>query len=330
MQIVFTQRAFVSVLAETAEKIQTETGGIFLGYRDSDTWYIVEAIDPGPKSTFQIAYFEYDTNYVNHLVNKIARLYDKPLELIGLWHRHPGSFDQFSGTDDGTNMKYASLHKDGAISALVNIDPEFRLTVFHVTSPLAYHRVHYKVGDELVPEKFRNLCDTQRLLDYTSAKVDSIWGVQKARKPRYKYDVILNEIIKNLETIEITNEINETQISNLSDDDITYIIEQTETDLEYFTECYLDFQITLQNKFLQVQNQNNSKQLFQFGIEPTNHRCMFKYGEKYYLYRSRLFQFVINDVIEALQKVPRFLGFARNMLINKELVECSLERLKNS
>lgn len=33
MKVIFTERAYVSVLAETAEKIHTETGGIFLGYR---------------------------------------------------------------------------------------------------------------------------------------------------------------------------------------------------------------------------------------------------------------------------------------------------------
>ena len=93
MKVVFTERAYISVLSETAEKIHTETGGIFLGYREGDIWHIVESIDPGPKSVFEVAYFEYDQKYVNHLSQKIARLYNRPLELLGLWHRHPGSFD---------------------------------------------------------------------------------------------------------------------------------------------------------------------------------------------------------------------------------------------
>ena len=56
MKVVFSERAYVSVLAETAEKIRTETGGVFLGYIDGDCWYIVEAVDPGPKSVFQVAF----------------------------------------------------------------------------------------------------------------------------------------------------------------------------------------------------------------------------------------------------------------------------------
>ena len=95
MKAVFSNRAFTAVLAETTEKIKTETGGLYLGVFENDTWYIVEAIDPGPNSVFEIAYFEYDQPYTQHLIRKIANLYDSELQLIGLWHRHPGSFDVF-------------------------------------------------------------------------------------------------------------------------------------------------------------------------------------------------------------------------------------------
>ena len=57
--VVFSERAFISILVETQEKIKTETGGVFLGYRKGDIWYVIESIDPGPNSVFQTAYFEY-------------------------------------------------------------------------------------------------------------------------------------------------------------------------------------------------------------------------------------------------------------------------------
>lgn len=153
MKVFFSDRAFTAILAETTEKVKTETGGLFLGIVENDTWYVVEAIDPGPKSIFEVAYFEYDQKYTQHLINKIANLYETPLQLIGLWHRHPGSFDQFSSTDDGTNHKYASMRQEGAISALVNIDPEFRLTVYHTAYPCKYHKIPYKVGNQFFPER---------------------------------------------------------------------------------------------------------------------------------------------------------------------------------
>jgi len=149
--VVFSDRAYVSLLTETHEKMTTETGGVFLGHRKRGFWYVIESIDPGPRSVFSPAYFEYDQDYINHLINKVARLYREPLDLIGLWHRHPGSFSSFSSTDDGTNTDYAKLHADGAISALVNIDPTYRLGVYRVSMPLRYDAVEHAIGDKHIP-----------------------------------------------------------------------------------------------------------------------------------------------------------------------------------
>lgn len=157
MNVVFSNRAYASVLSETTEKIQTETGGLFLGTIIDDVWYIIEAIDPGPDSVFEVAYFEYDQAYTQHLIRKIANLYSSKLDLIGLWHRHPGSFDIFSSTDDGTNSKYAAMREKGAISALVNIDPNFRITMYHVDQSCRYSKIKYIVGDENIPQNLLRL-----------------------------------------------------------------------------------------------------------------------------------------------------------------------------
>jgi len=155
--VIFTEQAFLGIYAETYERVGTETGGIFLGKYDQGVFYVLETLDPGPNSIFQPAYFEYDTPYVNHLANKIARFYRNGLTLIGLWHRHPGGFDRFSHTDGTTNIKYAQQKPYGAISAIVNLDPDFRLTVYHVSVPLGYTRVNYQVGDGLIPNEWRDL-----------------------------------------------------------------------------------------------------------------------------------------------------------------------------
>lgn len=165
MRVVFSDRAYAGILAETAEKIETETGGLFLGHYSDGVFYVVEAIDPGPKSVFEVAYFEYDCDYTQHLINKIANLYNEKLDLVGLWHRHPGSFDQFSGTDDGTNAKYAAMREAGAISALVNVDPDFRLTMYHVMPPHHYQRIPFEVGDSLLLEQLLKLKPTSAYLE---------------------------------------------------------------------------------------------------------------------------------------------------------------------
>ena len=157
--VVFTQRAFNSILTETIHKHPVETGGILIGYvLDSGARIVVENIPPGPQSTHQWGYFEYDVDFVNYLSNVVARQYVGNLQVLGLWHRHPGSMDTFSSTDDGTNRMFASEHPLGAISALVNCDPRARITMYHVAPNGAYTPIEWFVDDgDLIPENYLKL-----------------------------------------------------------------------------------------------------------------------------------------------------------------------------
>jgi proteasome lid subunit RPN8/RPN11 len=168
-KVIFSEAAYGDIVLETHDNPTTETGGILLGYRVEQTWYVIEAIDPGPNSVLQPAYFEYNTEYVNHLANIRARRYPTPLELLGLWHRHPGSFDRFSAIDNETNHNFASLHPQGAISGIVNVDPSFRLTMYHVGIPLTYTKIPVSVGDELIPQHLRQLKNYQDYLGLSNS-----------------------------------------------------------------------------------------------------------------------------------------------------------------
>lgn len=126
----------------------------------------MEVLPPGANSIFQHAYFEYDDVFVNYLAQSVASQYKTPLELLGLWHRHPGSMDTFSSTDDETNRTFASRGRFGTISALVNIDPQFRMTMYHLETsgvPLNrntrpdYKKVEIEVGDDIIPEEYFEL-----------------------------------------------------------------------------------------------------------------------------------------------------------------------------
>ena len=157
MQVIFSNRAYNSVVSEATEKINVETGGVFLGCYENEIWYVIETIEPGPKAVFQESYFEYDQQYVEYQINKAAQKYQAELTLIGNWHKHPGSLNEFSSTDDITNSEYAKLSTDGAISILVNTDPNFYITPFHMAWQLKYTKIDYKVGDELIPQNLLQL-----------------------------------------------------------------------------------------------------------------------------------------------------------------------------
>lgn len=160
MRLYLSDQAYTSIVAETHAHIDTETGGIFLGKFESGAWYIIEVIDPGYQDILrQVAYFEYDKSYVTHLANMRARLYKKSLSLLGLWHRHPGGFDQFSATDDQTHRLYLRQNPQrGIISSLVNIDPRFRLTHYFIDSTVTHRKItDIHIGDRHIPKKFLEL-----------------------------------------------------------------------------------------------------------------------------------------------------------------------------
>ena len=157
--VVFTRRAFNAIITETISKHPIETGGVFLGYvLDNGTWIVVENVAPGMKSTHQRAYFEYDTEFVTYLANVIANQYKKNLRILGLWHRHPGSMDVFSDTDMTTNRDYAIDNSFGAISALVNCDPKWRMTMYHISQDGQCNEAEWFVDDgEIIPEEYLEL-----------------------------------------------------------------------------------------------------------------------------------------------------------------------------
>ena len=163
--VIISDKAYNAMIRESFARHPVETGGILLGYiLNNGLWVVMEMIPPGMNGVYETAYFEYDQNFVNYLGTSVANQYKEPLQLLGLWHRHPGSMDYFSSTDDGTNSEFASKNPYGVISGLVNIDPAFRLTMYHLDHNdgvrprnIAYTTVDVEVGDDLIPEKFFRL-----------------------------------------------------------------------------------------------------------------------------------------------------------------------------
>lgn len=306
MKVVFSDRAFAAIMAETTEKIKTETGGLFLGSFEDGIWYVIEAIDPGPKSIFEVAYFEYDQQYTQHLINKIANLYDKKLTLIGLWHRHPGSFDQFSSTDDGTNSKYARMRKEGAISALVNIDPKFRLTMYHVDQPCRYSVIEYDVGNHLIPdemlrykspEKFANLMAGIISDEYKDFHPSvSLNGFLKTVLP-YMKRIKLNEVFtevkdRNIATERILDELVEDSAFLVDDQGIEYSISQ------------VDQFICLSQDAIDV----SVKLYFRYISE--NDIVVFSYNNECYLYENNAFRRAFEQASKVqadnIRKIPQY------------------------
>ena len=164
--VVFSDKAYNAIIRETFEWDPVETGGILLGHiLDNGCWIVMEVLPPGYSEGREgdnvhhdMGYFEYNQRFVNYLANSVATQYKIPLELLGLWHRHPGHMDYFSSTDDSTNKTFASLNPNGAISGLVNVDPKLRMTMYYIrhndTGLGKPNPVDVEVGSDLIPEEY--------------------------------------------------------------------------------------------------------------------------------------------------------------------------------
>ncbi len=172
--VVFSDKAYNAIIRETFEWEPVETGGILLGHiLDNGCWIVMEVLPPGYSEGregdnvfHEMGYFEYNQKFVNYLAKSVAEQYEIPLELLGLWHRHPGSLDRFSGTDDRTNETFAAQNPNGVISGLINVDPKLRMTIYYLphsdvasrfVGRLNYQRVQTEVGSDLIPEQYFKL-----------------------------------------------------------------------------------------------------------------------------------------------------------------------------
>ena len=306
MKVVFSDRAFAAIMAETTEKIKTETGGLFLGSFEDGIWYVIEAIDPGPKSIFEVAYFEYDQQYTQHLINKIANLYDKKLTLIGLWHRHPGSFDQFSSTDDGTNSKYARMRKEGAISALVNIDPEFRLTMYHVDQPCRYSVIEYDIGNHLIPDEMLRYKSPEKFANLMAGIISDEY---KDFHPSVSLNGFLKTVLPYMKRIKINEVFTEVKDRDIATERI--LDELVEDSAFLADEQGIEYSISQVDQFICLSQDaiDVSVKLY-FRYIAKNDIVVFSYKNECYLYESNAFRRAFEQASKVqadnIRKMPQY------------------------
>ena len=149
-KIVISDRAYTSIIAEALSRDPDETGGILLGIIDKDMWYVVEATDPGLSTFHNRVHHEMDEKYHNHVYPVISRLYEKELCLLGLWHRHPGTLNTFSGDDNRTNTSYSEAIGNGTLSFLLNFVPDAQLTCYYLDDKGtgSYYKPEVRIGDK--------------------------------------------------------------------------------------------------------------------------------------------------------------------------------------
>lgn len=155
-RVVLSPLAWTLMISQSYLNDPNETGGALLGYRDGTTVHVTVALPSGPRSQASPVMLKYNEEFQNYVFGVITELMGQKAGLLGLWHRHPGSFDRFSGVDAVAHEQFGKV-LNGVTSLLVNLDgPEGapRVTGYFVDK-MVYHLIPVTVeetaGQLLIP-----------------------------------------------------------------------------------------------------------------------------------------------------------------------------------
>lgn len=103
MKVHICARARRAMENELSRYPNLETGGLLLGRSDgAGDIKIMEATDGGYRNTVhEEDEFAYDPEYQAHMCEVLCNIYDPPLQVVGVWHKHniPGEIP-FSRADE--------------------------------------------------------------------------------------------------------------------------------------------------------------------------------------------------------------------------------------
>lgn len=147
---------------ELARFPDTETGGLLLGYVQEQHIQVLEATDAGYRDAVHEAdCFAYDAAYEEHLCHVLSSLYDPPLELAGVWHKHNSVSEiPFSNADEAIHRQLLEEQNDG-LSILFEKEQDqpttYRLRCFWLTRGAPYLEITDQM-DDLDQHKKKSLC----------------------------------------------------------------------------------------------------------------------------------------------------------------------------
>lgn len=158
VRVYFSELAYLQLLLEVKKYCRIETGAILVGQKIRSDYYVFESLDSGINCKRSPSIFYRDNPYSEHLVDVVRAKY-KQAYAIGFWHRHPGSFNQFSRDDMEANIDMARVLGGNIISGLVNIcDGKVKLRFWQITLDDKYEEAEIVIDN----------CNFTNLISYKS------------------------------------------------------------------------------------------------------------------------------------------------------------------
>jgi len=107
MKVLFTQRAYSSIVKECLAFPKTETGGILVGRKTADSDFLIPfVIGSGPKAKRSQSRFTPDVSWQQEILEGLFKRY--AVNYLGSFHRHPGTYYQPSLRDYRNARKITS------------------------------------------------------------------------------------------------------------------------------------------------------------------------------------------------------------------------------
>lgn len=130
--VFFHENVIQKIMKEMEDNIQTETGGVLLGYRSLRQYEVTEMISPGPDALRRKESFEFDFEYVNSACNKYVSETNPGADLLGIWHKHIGRGILLSKEDIFVSRDIVHKNKKDIISGIMITYPEYRLMLYYI------------------------------------------------------------------------------------------------------------------------------------------------------------------------------------------------------
>lgn len=130
--VFFYENVIREIMKEMEENIQTETGGVFLGYRNLRQYEVVEMITPGPNALRRKDCFEFDFEYINGACNKYVSEENPKADLLGIWHKHIGRNILLSREDILVSRDIVRENKKDIISGIMITYPKYQLMLYYI------------------------------------------------------------------------------------------------------------------------------------------------------------------------------------------------------
>lgn len=97
-----------------------ETGGVLLGYRDGRTLRVLEAVAAGADARRTFAGCALRVEEILSEAERMALQFEPTLDLLGIWHSHPGADPVASDQDHETLRQVVGLNGRPMLSLIVS------------------------------------------------------------------------------------------------------------------------------------------------------------------------------------------------------------------